>query len=823
MDPFTLSVSIAGLASLSIELIKLTKKYVDGVGSSGREEVEFLHVQLEALRDPLEELAVVLRSDAICSSTFSSNSGLYIAQQHCMRQLQSLLGKLQDEPKSALNGTQESNRPDKNLQSRTRSFFKQLTWPFKSDEIKAICVSLQHKVLSQSHNEVMVALQRQEHNIKALSESIPENIDDVLQQIQGTRELISINTSTLDSMSSKLNELQIKSDITYFKELLQWVSPGGFQQRHEAMRALRVEGTNLNLLCDKKIKSWISAISKRRQVCCFGKPGAGKSVFCSAMIDHLRYTHEQHTEILVCSIYFEYQCRKEQTIEHVIRSILRQALEKARGVPDGVARAYQDGGQGLKLEEILDLVEQTLGLFKETFMCFDALDECNDMTQLLRVLCRFPTTRVFVTGRCRIRDHVRRAYPKPILRRIKAHKDDIRLFLVNQLEKDSWQRPGLMRQELRDEILQKLVDTANGLFLLPALHITNILSENTIKKRKKALSTLSDCLEGAYDATMNRIKAQNKADAEQALDILAWVYYAQQPLSVTELRHALAIEIGSEEFDEDDLPSTSFISSCLGLVECDRSQGQVKLVHFTHFTLYEYFHKVAKDVLGIGHDILAQKCLTYLSYEETAVPLQGAWEGGDVRHDSEPHGSLELNDDTHGAVVNFNWESHLAALNEEYPFFIYASTQWGNHARGAGVPSQKLIDLALEYLLMDDSNLEPSIANFLLYTDILYCPSQDCDRCLQRAPSVSWVAPRLHIVAFFGLRTIWSVVRKQLPDLDPCALDGRGMSALIYACFSEDDDMMGLFQHEVYGDWSYIKFRMTVCNMAVTKTSLEFI
>ncbi|KAI0012213.1 ankyrin [Xylariaceae sp. FL0662B] len=787
MDPFTLSVSIAGLASLTIELVKLAKRYADGITQSGREEVESLQVQLQALHNPLRELGDILRSDAFHASTFTSDSGLYIAQQYCTKQLEGLHRKLSRESKRT---------PGDILKSQTRGFFKQLTWPFQSEEVKAICISLQQcvqtfnfalnvencKMLSQSQNEVLEELQRQEHNIKALSESTSDSRNEILQQTQEIMKLFSLNFRVLSSISSRVNEIQEKSNIAYFRDVLQWVSPGDHRDRHNALKTLRMKGTNQNLLSNDEVKLWISGASGKRQLCCFGNPGAGKSVTCSAMAEQLYSHYERQADILVCNVYFEYQYREVQTIEYVIRSLLRQALEKIRAVPDAVVRAYRNSGKGLGLDDSFQLVEQTFGLFKEIFLSFDALDECNNPDQLLRFLNRFSASpRLLVTGRHHIKEKVCRAYPEPIILDIKADGDDITSFLVHELDEDSKLRPDLMKLELRDEILSKLVDTAHGLFLLPALHIANILSENTIRKRTRALSTFSDCLECAYATTINRIKSQNKADAKQALEIIAWVYFSPQPLSLAELRHALAIEIGSEEFDEDDLPPTSFISSCLGLVVLDPSEDKV---NFLHFSLREYCDDIADKMLNIRHDILAHKCLTYITYKGTAVPLQGAWEKIKARLSNvgESIRFLVVNRN-YRIVVNHTWEGHQAVLNRTYPFLAYASTQWGHHVRKTLAPSPTLVNLVLRYLLMDDLSLQPSISNFM-YRQFIWHHPRSIDRSLAMAtPWLSWVAPRLHIVAFLGLCTFWDLVRERLPDLDPGGLDGCGLPPLVYACF----------------------------------------
>jgi len=49
----------------------------------------------------------------------------------------------------------------------------------------------------------------------------------------------------------------------------------------------------------------------------------------------------------------------------------------------------------------------------------------------------------------------------------------------------------------------------------------------------------------AYGATLERIKAQGGGKTKLAMAALMWICHAERALQVDELRHALAVEIGS--------------------------------------------------------------------------------------------------------------------------------------------------------------------------------------------------------------------------------------------------------------------------------------
>ena len=57
-----------------------------------------------------------------------------------------------------------------------------------------------------------------------------------------------------------------------------------------------------------------------------------------------------------------------------------------------------------------------------------------------------------------------------------------------------------------------------------------------------------------YKDAMKRIEGQVLDQEELAKQVLSWITCAQRPLTTSELQHALAVEVGEPELDEDDLP-----------------------------------------------------------------------------------------------------------------------------------------------------------------------------------------------------------------------------------------------------------------------------
>ncbi len=93
-----------------------------------------------------------------------------------------------------------------------------------------------------------------------------------------------------------------------------------------------------------------------------------------------------------------------------------------------------------------------------------------------------------------------------------------------------------------------------------------------------ALRKLLEKLNDTYDETMDRIYSQDSNDAQLAQRVLSWMFYALRPLSLEELRYALAIEPGTRAMDLESLPDEDLVVAlCAGLVTVEHESRLVCL------------------------------------------------------------------------------------------------------------------------------------------------------------------------------------------------------------------------------------------------------
>jgi len=167
--------------------------------------------------------------------------------------------------------------------------------------------------------------------------------------------------------------------------------------------------------------------------------------------------------------------------------------------------------------------------------------------------------------------------------------------------------------------------------------------------------------EGAYGTTIERIKALDGDQSRLGMAALMWVSHAKRPLTADELCHALAVELGSKDFNAGNVPLISTLVSCSqGLIAVDKETSTVRLIHHT---VKDYL-SARLHLFSRPHSAVAEICLTYLNSNHVKAL------------------SADPSSVVHGE-----------------PFLEYCSVYWGVHAKRQLSECAKLLalDLLREY------------------------------------------------------------------------------------------------------------------------------
>jgi len=276
-------------------------------------------------------------------------------------------------------------------------------------------------------------------------------------------------------------------------------------------------------------------------------------------------------------------------------------------------------------------------------------------------------------------------------------------------------------------------------FLLVSLNIEAILKESTISRRRERLSkmTYGLGLEDVYGTTVERIKAQGWGNSRLGMGALMWISHAERPLRADELCHALAVELGSTDFDPGNVPSISTLMSCCqGLIVVDKEVPAVRLIHPT---LQRYL-STYPDIFSRPQSAMAEICLTYLN-------------------------SGQVN------AISANPSPDI--LNS--PFLEYCSVYWGVHAKKELSDHAK--SLALELLQQYDGH----ISSKLLLDQARHLYVEDF--------SVSFRFDGLHCTSLFGIVEVaYALIQLGVCDIN--SGDFGGYTPLAWAARNGHDEMV---------------------------------
>ena len=111
-----------------------------------------------------------------------------------------------------------------------------------------------------------------------------------------------------------------------------------------------------------------------------------------------------------------------------------------------------------------------------------------------------------------------------------------------------------------------------------------ILAEPTIHQKRQALHRIGNGLglHDAYSTTLNQIRQKDGGKSKLGMAVLMWVSRCERSLQRAELRHALGVDLGMEDFTIDNVPSIQTALDCtLGLVTIDEN-GQMSVFCMSH-------------------------------------------------------------------------------------------------------------------------------------------------------------------------------------------------------------------------------------------------
>ncbi|KAI9780256.1 MAG: hypothetical protein M1839_006816 [Geoglossum umbratile] len=401
-----------------------------------------------------------------------------------------------------------------------------------------------------------------------------------------------------------------------------------------------------------------------------GKPCSGKSALMKFAFRETK-KWASHEGPVVAAFFFHGQgFGLQKTSLGLFRSLLYQLLTQDRPLRSQFLSIYEtkrnmQGKQNKdwdwRVEELQDFFSSSIvqaAKLRPIRIFVDALDECVELDEQEKWVTS--NLMLFFKDIASRADHAKsplsicfssRHYP------IIPSEDILEVCLEDENWPDisSFVRANLQSYSGVSEALEEdIVNRASGIFLWADLATQQVLELHASGKYSlaniaKKLQDADKGLLGVYKQILKKLGDDNNYRLK-TLHLMQWVCLAERPLSLAELRIAMASDAGppytsqqswqdSDEYVENDLQMerlVKFLSG--GLVEVKR-QNREHVVQVIHQSVKHYFMqdgiKFLDDsstgsAVGRGHHRLSRSCINYSTTEEVCNNNLADWD--DVTH-----------------------------------------------------------------------------------------------------------------------------------------------------------------------------------------------
>jgi hypothetical protein len=165
-------------------------------------------------------------------------------------------------------------------------------------------------------------------------------------------------------------------------------------------------------------------------------------------------------------VYCDYRDKAKQDMCSIIGELAKQLLLQSSSIPDEVWTLFEEHTK-ITAERAQQIFVMLARRFESTFICIDALDECEPRSRsdLFRFLStsKEASLHIFCTGRTSVETEATELLG-PLgtqIRQIFAHEEDLRRHIEAQIAQDC--RKGAMDEQLQEDITKVLLSRSQKL------------------------------------------------------------------------------------------------------------------------------------------------------------------------------------------------------------------------------------------------------------------------------------------------------------------------------------------------------------------------
>ncbi|KAL8709500.1 MAG: hypothetical protein Q9220_005742 [cf. Caloplaca sp. 1 TL-2023] len=383
--------------------------------------------------------------------------------------------------------------------------------------------------------------------------------------IQRTDKTSERNEKKLEAIASLMTDsrrdVQEKEEIELLRQVLDDKILEKVREIHDDIDERRLGGTGDWVQSEKLFQKWTERSDRTLWI--LGGPGSGKSFLSSRIISHLQELHPPgpSSQCRISTGYF-YIKEDDQQLRSVKLLLKAVALQLATNDPvfrkyaAKICRSPEKLGTARRIWEnlFLNYFGSQLGRDSAAFILVDGLDEApkkerEAFMQILLSLEKFqPPQRdhcalhFAVVGRPELRESISSFWGSQIaFIEVSSLKNnaDIKSYILTRIDRIKALKlrriPIEERRVLRGDIIQKLEDGANGMFLWVNLMLDQIYNTSRPSDIMRALTRAPKDLDQMLRHVFERIASDPGVNKQDLNEVLLWVTCAQERLTLGEM------------------------------------------------------------------------------------------------------------------------------------------------------------------------------------------------------------------------------------------------------------------------------------------------
>lgn len=266
----------------------------------------------------------------------------------------------------------------------------------------------------------------------------------------------------------------------------------------------------------------------------YAKPGAGKTVLSSYLIDYYRQQGTGQTSHTVLYFFCKNLDEDKNSDIAIMRSLLYQMLQSVenpadnRTFSDDLGTAVDESGKQRAIDcaTMWRLFTAHISKISHPVIILDALDECREpkmLVQNLTTLSKSNGIRVILTSRKEA--HISKVLADKLSLEIRPEDidADIKAFVEAKISK----QPLLSHHLVCVMIVDRLSEAHGGMFLWVYLMLKELKACRSVEQVEETLRKLPDGLPAIYQSILRRLcKSLKRPELDLAKKIFIWVVSA---------------------------------------------------------------------------------------------------------------------------------------------------------------------------------------------------------------------------------------------------------------------------------------------------------